>query len=106
MPKILTDIDHIAIHPGEAGVSTVSVWFTEGRAQHEKITFSPFDLFDYGLFCVRVFEVTGHPFACADVEGAPDPWRAATRWRQLITSKLETASVEPQGRSHWKALID
>jgi hypothetical protein len=48
MPKLLTQTDHITIHPGEAGVTTVSGWFAEGRAQHEKATFAPSD---YSLFC-------------------------------------------------------
>ena len=105
MPKLLTHIDHMTIHPGEAGVSTVSVWFTESRTQHERVTFSPIDLFDYQLFSARVLEITGHPFMCREVDEAPDAWRAQARWREVVNSKLEEAAVEPQARFHWKPLI-
>ncbi|MBK6426149.1 MAG: hypothetical protein IPF82_08130 [Blastocatellia bacterium] len=105
MPRLLSHIDCMTIHPGEAGVSTVSVWFTENHTQHERVTFSPCDLFDYRLFCARVLETTGHPFMCHEVEEAPDAWRAETRWREVVSSKLEDAHVEPLGRFHWKPLI-
>jgi hypothetical protein len=105
MPKLLTHIDSITIHPGEAGISTVSVWFAEGRMQHERVTFSPIDLFDYPLFCARVLEMTGHPFLCREVDEAPDAWRATSRWREIVSAKLEEAAVEPQGRFHWKPLL-
>lgn len=105
MPKLLTHIDSVTIHPGEAGISTVSVWFTENRTQHERVTFAPLDLFDYPLFAGRVLEVTGHPFACSDVEEATDAWTAQMRWREVVNSKLEDASVEPVARYHWKPLI-
>lgn len=105
MPKLLTHIDCLTIHPGEAGISTVSVWFTENRTQHERVTFSPFDLFDYRLFCSRVLEVTGHPFSARDVDEATDGWRAEMRWREIVNNKLEDATVEPVARFHWKPLI-
>jgi hypothetical protein len=105
MPRLLTQIDSITIHPGEAGISTVSVWFGEGRMQHERVTFSPIDLFDYPLFCARVLEATGHPCLCREVDEAPDAWSAASRWRAIVSAKLEEAAVEPQGRYHWKPLL-
>lgn len=105
MPKLLTHIDWVTIHPGESGISTVSVWFTENRTQHERVTFSPFDLFDYRLFCSRVLEVTGHPFSCREIEEATDEWRAEMRWREIINNRLGEASVEPVACFHWKPLI-
>lgn len=105
MPKLLSHIDAMTIHPGEAGVSTVSVWFTESRTQHERVTFAPIDLFDYRLFCGRVLETTGHPFTCHAVDGAPDIWTAESRWREVVCSKLEEATVEPHAHFHWKPLI-
>jgi len=104
MPKLLTQIGAMTIHPGEAGVSSVSVWFNESRAQHERVTFAPTDLFDYRLFSARVLEITGHPFRCPAVEDASSEWRAEMLWREVVYSKLEEATVEPQGRFHWKAL--
>lgn len=104
MPKILDRIDHLTLHPCDSGVSTVSVWLTEGRAAHDRVTFSPFDLFDYRFFCGKVLESTGHPFACPRVDEAPDAWQAETRWRQFVCAKLEEASVEPVGRVHWMPL--
>jgi hypothetical protein len=105
MPKLLTHIDSMTIHPGEAGIAAVSVWFTENRTQHERVTFAPIDLFDYRLFGARVLEITGHPFSCRDVEEAPDAWRAEVRWREMVYAKLEEAAVEPHARFHWKPLI-
>jgi hypothetical protein len=105
MPKLLTEIDSMTIHPGEAGIGAVSVWFTESKTQHERVTFAPMDLFDYRLFSARVLEVTGHPFACREVEEAPDAWAAEVRWRQSVYAKLEDAAVEPHARFHWKPLI-
>jgi len=105
MAKLLFHIDSMTIHPGEGGVSSVSVWFTANHTQHERVTFAPADLYDYRLFSARVLEITGHPFACREVEEAPDVWRAEVRWREVVTAKLEEANVEPQGRFHWKPLI-
>ena len=105
MPKLLFQIDSMTIHPCEGGVSSVSVWFTENHTQHERVTFAPVDLFDYRLFCARVLESTGHPFVCREVEEAPDKWRAEVRWREVVYALLEEATVEPQGRFHWKSLI-
>jgi hypothetical protein len=104
MPKLLSSIESMTIHPSDSGVSTVSVWFTEGRHHQERVTFTPFDLFDYRLFSARVLESTGHPFACTEVEQAPDAWRAEVEWRRVVSEKLEAAAVEPQGRYHWRAL--
>jgi hypothetical protein len=105
VPKLLIHIDSMTIHPGEAGVSTVSVWFAENHTQHERVTFAPIDLFDYRLFVARVLECTGHPFICREVEEASDAWRAEAHWREVVYSKLEEANVEPHGRYHWKPLI-
>ena len=41
----------------EAGIGAVSVWFTESKTQHERVTFAPIDLFDYRLFSARVLEL-------------------------------------------------
>jgi hypothetical protein len=105
MPRSLTDIDEITIHPGDGGVSVVSVWFTEERTPREKVTFNPYDIFDYRLFCSRVLEVTGHAFYNPAIEDAPDAWQAEMRWRQIVREKLESAVVETQYGAHWKPLI-
>jgi hypothetical protein len=105
MPKMLTEIDHMTLHPDEAGISTVSVWFTEGRSNQDRVTFAPYDLFNYPHFCARVLEVTGHLFCSHEVEDAPDPWQAEIRWRRLLASKLETAEVASHAGFHWKPLI-
>lgn len=106
MPKLLTRIDHMTVHPDDMGVSTVSVWFTAGRTQREKVTFTPFDVFDYQLFCAKVLETTGHPFISPEVEDARDAWDAETVWRRVVSRALESASVDDHSRTHWKPLID
>ena len=105
MPRMLTEIDHVTLHPDEVGVSTVSVWFTAGRSNQDRVTFSPYDLFDYRHFCSRVLEMTGHLYYARDVEEAPDSWQAEVRWRRILASKLEEAEVASHANFHWKPLI-